>query len=146
MGAVLLRLAGQDPLVLNAEAHPPHIELGEPVNAGGGEGDAIVGPDRPRETVLTEQPVEDRPHAQALGGQQALARHQEARVLIGDGERLAVEAVLRSEVPFEVRGPEVVGVQGRGGHHAGMLARAAPPSLLDQAVARHEIAGRAGRR
>ena len=26
MGAVLLRLAGQDPLMLNAEAHPPHIE------------------------------------------------------------------------------------------------------------------------
>jgi hypothetical protein len=33
MGAVLLRLAGQDPLMLNTEVHPPHIELGEPVEA-----------------------------------------------------------------------------------------------------------------
>jgi hypothetical protein len=43
VGAVLLGLSGQDPLVLNAEAQPPDIELREAVNAGGREGDAIVG-------------------------------------------------------------------------------------------------------
>ena len=58
-------------------------------------------------------------------------------MLVGDGERVAVEAVLRSEVPFEVRRPEIIRVRRRGGDGAGMLARAAPPPLLHQAVARH---------
>ncbi|MGE5802373.1 MAG: hypothetical protein ACM358_08930 [Gemmatimonadota bacterium] len=46
--AILLWLARQDPLVLDAEPHPPHIQLGESVNAGGRERDAIVGADRAR--------------------------------------------------------------------------------------------------
>jgi hypothetical protein len=67
LGAVLLRVARQDPLVLNAQAHPPHIQVGKPVNAGGGEGDAIVGADGVRKAVLAEQPVEDRVHTVAFG-------------------------------------------------------------------------------
>jgi hypothetical protein len=67
-------------------------------------------------------------------------------VLIGDGERITVHAVLRPKVTFEVRGPEVIRVHGRGGDHARMLAGAAPPPLLHQAAARQEIAGRADRR
>jgi hypothetical protein len=49
-------------------------------------------------------------------------------------------------MPFEVGGPEVVGMHGRGGNHAGMLAGSAPPAFLDQAAARQEVAGRADRR
>ena len=47
VGAVLLRGGRQDPLVLIAEAEPPHVEGGEPMQRGGGESDAVVGPHRP---------------------------------------------------------------------------------------------------
>jgi hypothetical protein len=38
VSAVLLRVGGQDPLVLDAEPQPPDIETGEAVDAGGRKG------------------------------------------------------------------------------------------------------------
>src|SRR5882762_1934692 len=65
--AILLWLARQDPLVLNAETHPPHIQLGESVNAGGCERDAIVGADRSRQAMRAKKAIKDRAHALAFG-------------------------------------------------------------------------------
>ena len=45
MGAVLLWATGMDPLVLDAEAHPPHIQIRQPVNRLRREGHAVVGAD-----------------------------------------------------------------------------------------------------
>jgi hypothetical protein len=59
VGAVLFRVGGEDPLVLNAQPQPPDVELRKPVNAGRGEGHAVVGANRARQPVLPEQPVED---------------------------------------------------------------------------------------
>ena len=42
VGAVLLGTAGQDPLMLNAQPHPAHLELREAVDARGSERYAIV--------------------------------------------------------------------------------------------------------
>jgi hypothetical protein len=61
--AVLLGLGGQDALVLKAQTEPPHVELGEAVDAGRGEGHAVVGADGAGQAILTEQAVEDGAHA-----------------------------------------------------------------------------------
>ncbi len=142
---VLWRLAREDAWVLNAQTHPPHIELRAPVYAGRGERDAIVRADRTRETVVPNAPIEPRSHAVTCGRRQPVARHQEPRVLVGDRQRITGETVLRSEVPFEISRPEVLGVRSRGRDDAGMLTGPPPPALLHQAATRQAIAGRAAR-
>src|SRR5262245_53591960 len=67
VGAVLLRLARKDPLVLNPQPHPPHIQLRQSVDTRRRERDAIVGADRARQTILAKEPVEDGTHAVAFG-------------------------------------------------------------------------------
>ena len=61
--AVLLRVRGQDALVLNAQAQPPHVERREAMQRRRREGHAVVGAHRQREAVLAEEAIEDRPHA-----------------------------------------------------------------------------------
>src|SRR5258705_9585487 len=146
MRAVLLRLARKNALVLNAQPHPPHIELREPVNAGRGERDAVVRANRAREAVLTKQVVEDRAHAVAFRGQQSLTGHQEPCVLIGDRAGIAVDAILGSELPLALGRPEIVRVRRREGNDARMLTGPASATPFHQAAARQQIAGRAGRR
>jgi len=67
MGAVLLRMGGEDALVLNAEPQPPDVELRESMDAGGGEGHAVVGANGPRQAVLAKEAIEDGTHAVAPG-------------------------------------------------------------------------------
>ena len=43
--------------MLNAEAQPPHVEIGHPVNGLGGERRAVVGADRERESILAKRPL-----------------------------------------------------------------------------------------
>src|SRR6266852_3584564 len=61
--AILLRMRGQDPLVLNAESQPPHIEGRQAMNRDRREGHAVVSADRPRQAVRAEQSIEDRADA-----------------------------------------------------------------------------------
>ena len=141
--AVLLRRRGSGALMLNAEPQPPDIELRQAVNPRRRERDAIVGANRVRQTVLAEQPVEDRAHAESLGRAQAVTREQVARVLVGHGERVAVHAIAGAKVALEVRGPEIIGVGGLDRHDAGMLEVAPSATFLDQPLARQEIPRRA---
>src|SRR5439155_12539899 len=90
-------------------------------------------------------PVEDRPHAESLRREQPVTREQEARVLVGDGQRVTVHAIARAKVALEVRGPDIIGVDGFDRHDTGMLVVATPAAFLDQALAREEIARRADR-
>lgn len=46
--AVVLRAPGATPLMLDAQAHPPHIEIRQPVNRLRREGHAIVRANRNR--------------------------------------------------------------------------------------------------
>ena len=55
MRAVLLRLARENALRLNAQANPSGAERGEPVQARGREGDPVVGTDGARQPQLTEE-------------------------------------------------------------------------------------------
>ena len=127
--------------MLNAQAQPPHVELRQAVDAGRGEGHAVVGANRAGQAVLAEQPVEDGADAVALGGEQAVTRQEIAGVLVGDRQRVAIDAVAGPEVALEVRGPEIVGLRGGRRDDAGMLVVPPPAPLLDQAASRQEIAG-----
>ena len=49
---------------------------------------------------------------------------QIARLLVSDRERVAVDAVARQELPFEVGGPQIVGRRGMDRHRARMDGRA----------------------
>ena len=142
VGAVLLRVSRQDPLVLDPELQPPDIELGEAVDAAGGERHAVIGADRLRQAKGAEGVLEDRAHAAPLGRAEALAGEQVARVLVGDRQRVTVEPVAGPEVAFEVGRPEVVGGGGRQRHDARMLMGPAAPALLDQAPAGQQVARR----
>jgi hypothetical protein len=57
--AVLLRVGRQNPLMLNAEPHPPPIHVRQPVNGHRGERDAVVGANRPGQAVGAKQSIED---------------------------------------------------------------------------------------
>jgi hypothetical protein len=143
--AVLLRVGGQDPLVLNAEAQPPHVELRQAVNAGGGEGHPVVGTNRTRQPVLAKQPVEDGADADALRAEQAMTGQQIASVLVGDRQRVTVDPIAGAEVALEVGCPEIVGLRREWRDHAGMLVVAPAAPLLHQAAMCLKIAGSADR-
>ena len=59
VAAILLRLAGVDALVTNAERDPPGRELGEPARPGRGEGGTIVAADRLWQPVFAKGRLED---------------------------------------------------------------------------------------
>jgi hypothetical protein len=139
--AVLLGLGGEDALVLNPQTQPPHVELRQAVDPSRGEGHAVVGADGAGQAILSEQSVEDGAHAVAFRGEQAVAGEEVAGVLVGDGERVAIDAVAGPEVPLEVRGPEIVRLRRDRRDHAGVLRVAPAPAFLDEAAAGQEIAG-----
>ena len=134
--SVLLGLGREGPLVLDAQAAPPHVEPGEAVDAGGAKGHAVVGADRPRQAVLPEEPFEDRAHLLALRSEQAVASQEVAGVLVGDRQRVAVHAIAGAEVALEVGGPETIGLRGGRRHDPGVLVVAPAPPVLDQPAAR----------
>ena len=99
---------GANALVLNAEAQPPHVEIGHPVNGLGGERHAVVGADRERESILAKRPLKVGFRGDGLGGERAPAREQIACMQVRDRETVAVLAIARAELPFEVRGQRTV--------------------------------------
>src|SRR5207237_9201684 len=121
-----------DPLVLNAQAQPPDVELRQPVNAVRGEGDPVVGANRARQPILAKQAIEDRAHPVSFRREQAVAREEIAGVLVGDRQRITVDPVARAEVPFEVRRPEIVGLRRGRRDDAGMLVVPPAPPLPHQ--------------
>src|SRR2546425_13216577 len=73
VGSVVLGGGGSGALVLDAQPHPPDVELREAVNAGGGKGHTVVGADRVRQAMGTKDLHEAGPYTKAFRGQQALA-------------------------------------------------------------------------
>jgi hypothetical protein len=71
---------------------------------------------------------------------------QKSRVLVCDGEGIAVAAVTGLELSLEVGGPEIIGSFGRGCNDSRVLMRTTPTPPHHQPTARKEICGRAGRR
>ena len=108
--AVLLRMAGLDAFDRNAEAKPPDRELGEiEQGIGTGEGHAVVGADGERQAALAEQSFEGRAGEVFAGRLQRFAQQQEARGMVGDGQRVAVPPVAELELALEVGAPQIIG-------------------------------------
>ena len=146
VGAVLLGTGGQDSLVLNAEAQPPHVELREAVDTGRGERHAVVGANGARQPVLAKEAIEDGADALALGREQAVTAEQVARVLVCDRQRIAIDAIAGPEVALEVCGPEVIRPFRRRGHDPRVRVVTAASTLLDQPPSGQEVTSRARRR
>src|SRR6266568_6910790 len=123
VGSVLIRPSGEDALVLDPEPHPPDIEIRESVNGLGREGDTVVGPDRARQTVLAESSLEDGPSGHCLGGEEPVTGQEKSRVLVGDGEGVAVAPVAGLEFSLEVSGPEIVWSLSNGRNDSRVLMR-----------------------
>ncbi len=109
MAAVLLGMAGLDARDGDAQTQPPDGKLGEIEEAvGAGVGNAIVGADPLREAALAKEPLEGGDGGVLAGRLQGLAKKQKARRMIGDGEGIAISAVAKLELAFEIGAPEVV--------------------------------------
>ena len=126
MCAVLARRRGRDALMLNAQAHPPHAERRESVDTGRRERRAVVRANGPRQPVRAKRRLEDRSRRPGLRRQAAVAVHQEARVEIGDRQRIALDPVARAELALEVGGPEVVRRLRVDGRRPGMVRACRP--------------------
>ena len=108
VGAVLLRSPRMNPVMLNPKAPPPYVEIRQAMDGPGGEGHPVVRPNRVRHAVLAERTLKDRLRREVSKvsvEKQPMAGEAEARMLIGDRERIAVHTVPRTKLPFEVRGP-----------------------------------------
>lgn len=93
MAAVLLRLAGLDALMPDAEADPPHGQPAQPGRRGRGERRAIIGADRQRQTMFAEGGFHHRAHTRRIGFIHRHATDQIARAGVGDGEWIDARAV-----------------------------------------------------
>ena len=76
---------------------------------GAGEGHAVVGADGQRQAALAEQPLEGGEGRVFAGRFEGFAQQQEARGVVGDGQRIAVAPVAELELALEVGAPQIVG-------------------------------------
>ena len=104
MGAVLLWTRGRDALVNDAELHPPDVQCREAVDAGRGEGRAVVGADGIGQAHLAEERAEDGLRLAGLHRGQAVAGQHAAAEMIGHRQRVAVLAVARMNWPLKSAG------------------------------------------
>src|SRR5947209_10386587 len=108
MGRVLLGTRRMNPLMDDAELHPPHVQPAQAVDASRRERCPVVGPDRFGEADLSEQGAEHGFRLLGLHRRQAAARKERPAEVIGDRQRVAVLPVSGLELPLEVRRPHLV--------------------------------------
>src|SRR5688572_2900991 len=141
VAAVLLRLPGGDPLVLDSELDPRHAQPREPAQRRRSERRTVIRADRHGQAMLREQLGEDRGRSDLGRRGQRVARHQVSRVRIRNGERVAQLPISQAEFAFKVRGPNLV----RGRRHQGSAARMdrlpPPAPRVDQPVALQDRSG-----
>lgn len=73
--------------MLDTQAHPPHVELGETVQRAGRERYAVIGANRRRQSELSKYALEDLPRTMGFDRGEPVAGEKKPRVLIGDRER-----------------------------------------------------------
>lgn len=111
VASVLLGMAGLDALDGDAGAEPPDRQLREIVEAVRAcKRQAVIGADGIRQTALLEQPDEGLERARFLGRLEGFAHQNEARGLIGDGQRVTVFPVAELELTLEVGAPQGIGL------------------------------------
>src|SRR5215813_7156691 len=144
--AILLRLAGPDPLGPDAQLDPPHRQPRQSADPGRGKRRAVIRTDRLRQAMLLEGRREDRPHILLVGPRHRLTAQQVTAVRVGQGKRITAPAVGGAEPPLEIGAPHVVG---RAHCRKRLGIRRTPPTLAQPAghtLASQPLPDRAGRR
>ena len=136
--AVVLRTRRRNPVMHDPELHPPDVERGQAVQAGGGEGRAVIGPDRLGQADGAKQRAKHGAGLGGLDGGQPVTDEQRATEVIGHGQRIAVLPIAGFELAFEIGGPHLIrrvvdegrrpGVRPSGGAGAGAGADDAAPA------------------
>src|ERR1700730_7520577 len=104
MPPILLRVAWLDALDVDAQAQPPHRQLGESKErVGAGKGGSVIGANRPREPKVLKNTLKDRKSEHGLGSGECLAAQQVAAGKVGDGQRVAVASISEHELALIVR-------------------------------------------
>lgn len=101
VASVLLGVAGLDQLGPDAQTDPPGVKSRESADGLRGEGRAVVATDDLRQAILTESSLQSAVHAVVVGRVESLADQEVTAEAVGDGERVAVEAVQGAELAFE---------------------------------------------
>ena len=89
---ILLRLAGNDPLGPDAALDPPDRQPRQAAHPGRAKRRPVVQTDRPRQPVLFERRLEDRPYARLVGARHRLTAQQIAAVRVSQRERITLPA------------------------------------------------------
>src|SRR6516162_3513781 len=103
--AILLRLAGNDPLRPDAELEPPYRQPRQAARSGRGKRRTVVRTDRQRQPMLAERRLEDRPHMLGVGARHGLTAQQVTAVRIAQGERIAAPPVAGAKPALEIGTP-----------------------------------------
>src|SRR6185503_1598498 len=112
VAAILLRPTWFDPLDLDSESEPPDGELAQvEESVGGGKGHTVVGADGDWQAAFLKEVFEGRESKLFPRRRQRLAEQNEARGMIGDGERIAVDLVAELELAFVIGTPQIVGAR-----------------------------------
>ena len=114
MGSVILRRGWPGTLRHNAQLDPSHGNSAEAARRATGEGNAVIGVDHQRQTILVKGCLEDGVHVQRIGLRHDVAAQQIAAVRVGDGERIATGAVGGAEPAFEIGAPSLIDCLDRG--------------------------------
>lgn len=106
--SVLLWMSGLDFLVGNAERFPPSAQGGEAQKSAGSKWRAIVGEDDFGHTVALKSIDKSAAGTVSTSVFECRTSEEEATVVVADGQREAVIAVLQPELPLEIRAPYFV--------------------------------------
>ncbi len=105
---VLLRLARLDQFRSDPKSEPPYRKLRKPCQRCRCERRPVIRSDRCRQSILSKQLPEDRPHSLFPGRSQPLASQQISRIPIRHRQRIAVSPVSCPELSLEVHAPQLV--------------------------------------
>lgn len=108
MPAILLRSAGLNAFVNDAQLGPGDRQLGQAEQSVAGERSAVVGPDPGVHAVLVHGGFADRDNLVQVHTQDGLTADEIAAVRIGNRERITSRAVVCAEVALEIHTPELV--------------------------------------
>ena len=107
--SILLRLSGRNPLMANAKLDPPRAQQRQAKHALRCERMAVVGSNGIGQTVIAKDACENGADPLVPDRTQAVTGEQVAAVGVGHGERIAIDAVEQSKLPFEVCAPDLIG-------------------------------------
>jgi hypothetical protein len=144
--AVLLRPPWRNSLMADAQLNPPHLELAQATERGGGKRCAVVGANGLGQTVLMEEALEDGACLYLLGRQPRCTAQEKAAVGVRDRQRVAIEPVAGTELALEVRRSDRIRDLGLQGHCPRMPVPTPALAGLTEPLALEERASGARRR